>query len=80
MGKCTKYRSVGAHIQEIMSEVGVSLDYLADRLDWTVNDLIRVINGDKEIDQLDALDLSNELGMSPEFWINLQENGKKWGK
>ncbi|NGX38590.1 MAG: putative HTH-type transcriptional regulator YbaQ [Chlamydiae bacterium] len=45
---------------------------------WTQPKLSAIINGKRAITVSIALDLSDTLGTSPEFWINLQNNVNFW--
>jgi addiction module HigA family antidote len=44
----------------------------AARLGWTVAKLNELINGKRGITADSALDLAEELGTTPELWLNLQ--------
>ena len=57
---------------EFLDPSGVSQREFARRLGWTVAKLNELINGKRGITADSALDLSAELGTSPELWLNLQ--------
>jgi len=44
----------------------------ASRLQWTAAKLNSLINGKRGITADSALDLAEELGTTPELWLNLQ--------
>jgi len=44
----------------------------ASRLRWTAAKLNALINGKRGITADSALDLAEELGTTPELWLNLQ--------
>jgi addiction module HigA family antidote len=58
--------------EEFLDPSGVSQRAFAGRLGWTVAKLNELINGKRGITADSALDLSAELGTSPELWLNLQ--------
>ncbi len=58
--------------EEFIAPSGVSQRALAKRLGWTVAKLSELIHGKRGITADSALDLSAELGTSPELWLSLQ--------
>ena len=45
---------------------------------WTQPKLSAIIKGKRAVTESIALDLSDALGTSPEFWINLQSDVNLW--
>jgi addiction module HigA family antidote len=58
--------------EEFLEPMGLTQRAFAKRLGWTVAKLNELINGKRGITADSALDLSGELGTSPEVWLNLQ--------
>jgi addiction module HigA family antidote len=58
--------------EEFLSPAKVSQRAFAKRLGWTVAKLNELINGKRGVTADSALDLAEELGTSPEVWLNLQ--------
>ena len=59
-------------LEEFLSPSGTSQREFAKRLGWTTTKLNELINGKRGITADSALDLSAELGTTPELWLNLQ--------
>ena len=59
-------------LEEFLNPSGTSQRTFATRLGWTVAKLNELINGKRGITADSALDLADELGTSPELWLNLQ--------
>jgi addiction module HigA family antidote len=59
-------------LEEFLVPAGISQRSFAKRLGWTVAKLNELIHGKRGITADSALDLSAELGTSPEVWLNLQ--------
>ncbi len=59
-------------LEEFPASAGRSQRAFANRLGWTVAKLNELINGKRGITADSALDLADELGTSPELWLNLQ--------
>jgi antitoxin HigA-1 len=58
--------------EEFLVPGEISQRSFARRLGWTAARLNELINGKRGITADSALDLSRELGTSPELWLNLQ--------
>ena len=59
-------------LEEFLTPSGTSQRAFATRVGWTVAKLNELINGKRGITADSALDLAEELGTSPEVWLNLQ--------
>ena len=59
-------------LEEFLAPSGTSQRAFAARVGWTVAKLNELINGKRGITADSALDLADELGTSPELWLNLQ--------
>jgi addiction module HigA family antidote len=59
-------------LEEFLSPSKTSQRAFAKRLGWTTTKLNELINGKRGITADSALDLSAELGTTPELWLNLQ--------
>jgi HTH-type transcriptional regulator/antitoxin HigA len=64
----------GKTIERLLGEMGMSQKWLADRTGLTEKHISTMINGNVSITEDTALRLSNALGGSPEFWVNLNSN------
>jgi antitoxin HigA-1 len=58
--------------EEFLTPAKVSQRAFAKRLGWTVAKLNELIKGKRGVTADSALDLADELGTSPEVWLNLQ--------
>ena len=59
-------------LEEFLIPARTSQRSFAARLGWTVAKLNELINGKRGITADSALDLAEELGTTPELWLNLQ--------
>jgi len=59
-------------LEEFIAPSGMTQRGLARKLGWTVAKLNELIKGKRGITADSALDLSAELGTSPEVWLSLQ--------
>ena len=59
-------------LEEFLAPSGTSQRAFATRVGWTVAKLNELINGKRGITADSALDLADELGTTPELWLNLQ--------
>jgi addiction module HigA family antidote len=59
-------------LEEFLVPAGVSQRSFAGKLGWTAAKLNELINGKRGITADSALDLAEELGTTPELWLNLQ--------
>ena len=58
--------------EEFLTPSAVTQRAFAKRLGWTLAKLNELINGKRGVTADSALDLAEELGTSPELWLNLQ--------
>lgn len=77
-----KYRAP-THPGEILDEdflkpMGISQSRLAEHLHCKPGKVNEIIRGKRGITPEMALSLSDALGTSPEFWLNLQSNYDLW--
>lgn len=59
-------------LEEFLVPAGLSQRKFAKRIGWTGAKLNELVNGKRGITADSALDLADELGTSPEVWLNLQ--------
>ena len=59
-------------LEEFLVPSRTSQRAFAARVGWTVAKLNELINGKRGITADSALDLADELGTTPELWLNLQ--------
>lgn len=64
----------GEHIAVELEELGMSASELARTLNVPRNRLTEIVRGRRGISADTALRLSQWLGTTPEFWMNLQRN------
>ena len=62
----------GEHLAEALGELGISAAELARQLAIPTNRITAIINGQRAVTADTALRLSHYLGMSAQFWLNLQ--------
>lgn len=62
----------GATIQSVLFEKNVSVKEFAQRLEWSIDNVNRLINGSIPIDENLADLLQNTLGATKHFWLNRQ--------
>lgn len=67
-------------LEEFLEPLGISQSAFADHLggSWTQPKLSAIIHGKRSITEQIALDFSDALGTSPEFWIGLQSDVHLW--
>lgn len=58
--------------EEFLDPLDLSQREFARRLGWTAAKLNELINGKRGVTAESAMDLADELGTSPEVWLNLQ--------
>jgi antitoxin HigA-1 len=63
----------GEHLAEELGEIGSSAAELARQIEVPVNRITSIINGQRGITADTALRLGHWFGMSPQFWMNLQQ-------
>jgi antitoxin HigA-1 len=63
----------GEHLAEELTEMKMSAAAFARQIDVPVNRVTGIINGQRAITADTALRLGHWFGMSPQFWMNLQD-------
>ncbi len=63
----------GYYIKEIVDESGLTQEDFAKRLDTTPKNLSIIIRGEQSLSREMAMKLSRMLGMSVEYWLNIQK-------
>lgn len=61
-------------LEEFLAPKGVSQREFANRIKWSARKLNEIIKGKRGITAETAIDLSEKLGTTPEFWLNLQQS------
>lgn len=64
----------GWYVKEIMDESNLDDEDFAGMLGMTAEELRLVVSGEKDITAYIAVKLSEMLGTSKEFWLNLQKH------
>jgi addiction module HigA family antidote len=64
--------------EEFISPLGITQVELARRLDVSYPRLNEIIKGKRSVTPDTALRLSRVLGMSPDFWLGLQQDWDLW--
>jgi antitoxin HigA-1 len=59
-------------LEEFLVPLGLSQRAFAKKLAWTPRKLNEIIKSKRGITAATAIDLSEALGTSPEFWMNFQ--------
>ena len=62
----------GEHLQEILSELGISQYRLAKTVGVAPIRINEIVHGRRSITADTALRIGRALAMTPEFWLNLQ--------
>ena len=62
----------GEHLAEILEELEISQYRLAKTMGTPARRINEIIHGNRSITADTALRLGQALGMTPEFWLNLQ--------
>lgn len=62
----------GEHLAEMLEELGISQYRLAKTIGTPARRINEIIHGNRSITADTALRLGQALGMTPEFWLNLQ--------
>lgn len=62
----------GEHLQEILEELGISPNLLAQESGIPQQQISELVGGNRLVTADTALRIGKALGMSPEFWLNLQ--------
>lgn len=62
----------GEHLAEILDELGISQYRLAKAIGTPPRRINEIVHGRRSITADTALRIGQALGMTPEFWLNLQ--------
>ena len=62
----------GEHLAEILDELGIAQCRLAKAINVSPRRVIEIVHGKRSVTADSALRIGKALGMSPEFWLNLQ--------
>ena len=62
----------GEHLAEILDELGISQYRLAKAIGVPPRRINEIVHGRRSITPDSAVRIGQALGMTPEFWINLQ--------
>jgi addiction module HigA family antidote len=60
-------------LQEFLGPLGYSQRGFAQKIGWTPRKLNEIIRGKRSVTAASAIELSETLKTSPEFWLNLQQ-------
>lgn len=60
-------------LEEFLKPMRISQRQMATKLAWSPRKLNEIIKGKRGITADTAIDLSEKLGTTPEFWMNLQQ-------
>ena len=63
----------GEHLAEILDELGISQYRLAKAIGAPPRRINEIVHGRRSITADTALRIGKALGMTPEFWLNLQK-------
>ena len=63
----------GEHLAEILAELKISQYRLAKAIDAPPRRINEIVHGRRSITADTALRIGQALGMTPEFWLNLQK-------
>ena len=63
----------GEHLAEILDELGISQYRLAKAIGAPPRRINEIVHGRRSITADTALRIGRALGMTPEFWLNLQK-------
>ena len=63
----------GEHLAEILDELSISQYRLAKAIDVPPRRINEIVHGRRSITADTALRIGQALGMTPEFWLNLQK-------
>jgi antitoxin HigA-1 len=63
----------GEHLAEELREIGITAAELSRQIDVPVNRITGIIHGQRGITADTALRLGHWFGMTPQFWMNLQQ-------
>jgi addiction module HigA family antidote len=60
-------------LEEFLEPLNLSQRAFAAKIDWTPRKLNEIIRGKRSVTAATAIDLSETLKTTPEFWLNLQQ-------
>jgi antitoxin HigA-1 len=63
----------GDHLAEELREIGITAAELSRQIDVPVNRITGIIHGQRGVTADTALRLGHWFGMTPQFWMNLQQ-------
>ena len=62
----------GEHLAEILDELGISQYRLAKSIGAPPRRINKIVRGNRSVTADTALRIGKALGMTPEYWLNLQ--------
>ena len=65
-------------LEEFLKPLGISQAYFAERIGVSYPRLNELIHGKRGVTPDTALRLARVLGMSPDFWLGLQQDWDLW--
>ncbi len=65
-------------LKEFLEPAGITQIQFSQHIGWTYARLNEIINGKRGVSADSALTLSEALGNTPQFWLNLQRNWELW--
>jgi addiction module HigA family antidote len=67
-------------LEHFLMPMGILQSQFVKHLDgtWTLSKLNEIIHSKRGITEKTALDFSDALGTTPQFWLNLQNNYNLW--
>lgn len=65
-------------LTEFLEPLGMTQKALADHLGWTYARLNELVRAKRGVTADTALALSEALGTTPQFWMNLDDNYELW--
>ena len=68
----TKPIHPGEHLAEILDELGISASRLAGAIEVPPRRINDIVRGRRPVTADTALRIGHALGMTPEYWLNLQ--------
>ena len=60
-------------IEEFLNPLHLSQRAFAEKIGWSPRKLNEIIRGKRSVTAASAIELSEALNTSPEFWLNLQQ-------
>lgn len=59
--------------EEFLNPLQLSQRAFAEKINWSPRKLNEIIRGKRSVTAASAIELSEALGTTPEFWLNLQQ-------